>query len=233
MSVKKANVSKPQTKKKTKQKRSLFQKILIVLITGTLLVGVSGFFMLSNIIADVLRDNAADSIMNQEPSPVYADDGTTKAGEFGGISCENVTYDQIPQSVIDAFLAIEDSRYFKHNGFDLPRFISSAITNLRSGSLAQGGSTLTMQLVDNAKMKPVEEAMAKEGKHFNTIEKIERKVQEIYLSMKLETDWTKELIITKYLNEINFGGGALGIQKAAQYYFGKDVTALNLSLIHI
>ena len=74
MSVKKANVSKPQTKKKTKQKRSLFQKILIVLITGTLLVGVSGFFMLSNIIADVLRDNAADSIMNQEPSPVYADD---------------------------------------------------------------------------------------------------------------------------------------------------------------
>ena len=229
MSVKKANVSKPQTKKKTKQKRSLFQKILIVLITGTLLVGVSGFFMLSNIIADVLRDNAADSIMNQEPSPVYADDGTTKAGEFGGISRENVTYDQIPQSVIDAFLAIEDSRYFKHNGFDLPRFISSAITNLRSGSLAQGGSTLTMQLVDNAKMKPVEEAMAKEGKHFNTIEKIERKVQEIYLSMKLETDWTKELIITKYLNEINFGGGALGIQKAAQYYFGKDVTALNLS----
>ena len=171
MSVKKANVSKPQTKKKTKQKRSLFQKILIVLITGTLLVGVSGFFMLSNIIADVLRDNAADSIMNQEPSPVYADDGTTKAGEFGGISRENVTYDQIPQSVIDAFLAIEDSRYFKHNGFDLPRFISSAITNLRSGSLAQGGSTLTMQLVDNAKMKPVEEAMAKEGKHFNTIEK--------------------------------------------------------------
>ena len=230
MAIRKTDTRVSQSKKKqSKDSRRLFQHIIIVIMAGTLLVGVSGFFMLSTVVGKVLMEDPTENIKNEEPSPVYASDGKTKIGEFGGISRENITYNQIPQTVIDAFLSIEDSRYYSHNGFDLPRFISSAITNLRSGSFAQGGSTLTMQLIDNSTMKPEEEKMKEEGKQYNKTEQIERKIQEIYLSMKLENEWTKEEIITKYLNKINFGDSALGIQKASQYYFGKDVSQLNLS----
>ncbi|MGX8834791.1 transglycosylase domain-containing protein [Amedibacillus sp. YH-ame6] len=227
MANKKMNAANP----KRKPKKNIFHRILIVMIAGILLFGVSGFFMLSTIVGKVIFDDPSAKIKNEEPSPVYASDGVTKIGEFGGVSRENVTYNQIPQSVIDAFLSIEDSRYYKHNGFDLPRFISSALTNLRSGSFAQGGSTLTMQLIDNTQNAKVEDKSGtlSDTKELNPIEKVEQKIQEIYLSMKLETDWTKEEILTKYLNEINFGSSSRGIQKGAQYYFNKDVSQLNLS----
>ncbi|MEG2801028.1 MAG: transglycosylase domain-containing protein, partial [Longicatena sp.] len=217
-----------ENKKNKKSKQNLVNKILIVMISMTLLVGVSGFFMLSTIIGKVSIANLTENFDNVEPSTFYSIDGK-KIGELGGVSRENVTYQQIPQSTIDAFLAIEDSRYFAHNGFDLPRFISSALNNIRSGSFAQGGSTLTMQAIDNFMMKQEEEALQKQGKSFSKVEQIERKIKEIYLGMRLETELSKEEIITKYLNEINFGDRARGIQKGAQYYFGKNVEALNLS----
>ena len=86
-----------------------------------------------------------------------------------------------------------------------------------------------MQTVDNFIMKPVEDKMQKEGKYFSTKEKIERKIQEIYLSMCLDDELSKEDIMTRYLNQINFGQHTRGIQKGAQYYFGKNVEDLNLS----
>ncbi len=116
-----------------------------------------------------------EKMKSDEPSVFYASDGKTIIGELGEESRENITYEQVPQSTIDAFLAIEDSRFYSHNGFDLPRFISSAFNNMKSGDLSQGGSTLTMQTVDNFIMKPVEDKMQKEGKYFSTKEKIERK----------------------------------------------------------
>lgn len=228
MSIKNNKTKRKPSNHGTNKKSRLLRNIIILILAGTLFVGISGFFMLSNIVGKVIKENVIGNIKNIEPSEVLASDGT-KFAEYGGVSRENINYNQVPQSVVDAFLSIEDSRFYSHKGFDLPRFISSALTNLKSGSLAQGGSTLTMQLVDNTTMKPEEEKLNAQGKDFNSIEKIERKVQEIYLSMKLENDWTKEEIMTKYLNEINFGGSARGIQKGAQYYFGKDVSALNLS----
>lgn len=206
----------------------IFRSIVIVFLALILVGGVSVFFMLSTIVGSVDTDDLADKIVNREPSTIYAADGT-KIYEWGGVSRENVTYQQIPQSTIDAFLAIEDSRYFSHNGFDLPRFISSALFNVKSGSFAQGGSTLTMQTIDNFIMKPEEDKAKKEGKAYSSLEKIERKIQEIYMSMSLEKDLSKEDIITKYLNEINFGDSARGIQKGAEYYFGKNVEDLNLA----
>lgn len=206
----------------------VIHNILIIMIAGILIIGVSGFFMLSTIVGKVNIADPSKKILNKEPSSLYAADGS-KFAELGGISRENITYKQLPQSTIDAFLSIEDSRYFSHNGFDLPRFISSALTNLRSGNFAQGGSTLTMQLIDNSIMKPEEEIMWKKGENYNKIQQVDRKIQEIYLSMKLENKLTKEEIITKYLNEINFGSSARGIQRGAQYYFDKNVEDLNLS----
>lgn len=223
---------KKQKKEKPKSGvgRKIFNAIVILFLVCTLIGSVTGFVILRSIVSKVSADGLAEKMVSKDSSIFLAADGKTIIGELGGEIRENITYDQVPQSTIDAFLAIEDSRFYKHNGFDLPRFISSAVNNLRSGDLSQGGSTLTMQTVDNFVMKPQEDALwEKKQQVFSTKEKIERKIQEIYLSMEVEKDLTKEEIMTKYLNEINFGQHTRGIQKGAQYYFGKNVEDLNLS----
>lgn len=233
MDKKKPNNTTPKgaTQRRTKKSkvRTVIDSILIVFLSFVLIGGVSGFFLLGKIVSSVDAKNLPDQLINKEPSIFYASDGKTIIGERGGINRENVTYDQIPQSTIDAFLSIEDSRYFKHNGFDLPRFLSSALNNVKAASFAQGGSTLTMQMIDNFIMKPKEEQAKEQGKPHSAVTRVEDKIQEIYLSMRAEKELTKEEIITKYLNEINFGNSARGIQRGAQYYFGKNVEDLNLS----
>ncbi len=150
--------------------------------------------------------------------------------EIGLYLRENVTYEQLPQTLVDAVIAIEDSRYFTHNGFDLPRFTKAAMEivkdSLASGKIvfSQGGSTATMQLVKNTYFT------VDAGDNSTIAEKsIDRKIQEIYLSLLLEQQVSKEEIMELYLNKLNFGGNIRGVQKASQYYFGKNVNELNLS----
>lgn len=222
----------PKTNKPRNKTRKIINSIIVTFLCLILVGSVSGFFILSKIVAKVQLsdDELVEKIVNSSPTEVYSADGK-KIGELGAESRELITYDQLPQVTIDAFLAIEDSRFFKHNGFDLPRFISSAFSNLRTGSLAQGGSTLTMQTIDNFLIKPQEEKDEELGIQYSALEKIEHKIQEIYLSMRLDHLESKEDILVAYLNKINFGSSmnTRGIQKAAEYYFGKDVEQLNLS----
>ena len=229
---KKQNTSNEEKKekkeKKPRQKRSILDRVVIVFLVLALLFGLSGLSVIGYIVAKTDVSDLVEQMNNEEPTTFLADDGS-EAGELGMESRQNVSYEQVPQSVIDAFLAIEDSRFYKHNGFDLPRFISSAISNLKSGSFAQGGSTLTMQSIDNFFMKPTEETMQEQGKSFNALQKVERKLQEIYMSMSVETKLSKAEIMEKYLNRINFGDKARGIERGAQYFFGKSVEELNLS----
>lgn len=224
--------SKTNRKKEPKRKRKILDTIIIVFLCFVLIGSVSGFFILSRVIAKVsdVDSSLLEKIVNVEPTEIYAANGK-KIEERGQESRELITYEQLPQVTVDAFLAIEDSRFFSHNGFDLPRFISSAFSNLRSGSLSQGGSTLTMQTIDNFIIKPKEEALNNEGKNMSSLERIESKIQEIYLSMRLDSQMSKKDILTNYLNKVNFGSSmnSRGIQKGAQYYFGKDVEQLNLS----
>ena len=209
---------------------SILRNTLIVLLCMVLIIGVSCYFLFSSIIKDVagIEAQLESKIFNVEPTTIFDRNGIV-IGEIGAESREIVTYDQIPQVTIDAFLAIEDSRYFSHNGFDLPRFISSAVNNIRAGSFAQGGSTLTMQTIDNFFIKPQEEADAAAGITYSTTDKLLGKLKEIYLAMRLDSKMSKEDILINYLNKINFGNSARGIQKGALYYFGKDVEQLNLS----
>lgn len=219
--TKATNTTVKKDKKMTRKK--VLNSILIVFLSLVLISGLCVFFILVNVLKDapdVTRAFKSDSnskIMNVN-NEVYT--------EVGAENRENITYDQLPQTVVDAFLSIEDSRFFTHNGFDLPRFISSALNNLRSGSLGQGGSTLTMQMVDNARLQLEPEYNDLTA---SSIERIERKIQEIFMSMDAESEYTKEEILVNYLNKVNFGYTARGIQKGAQYYFGKDVSQLNLS----
>lgn len=224
-----SNGSEQPKRKRTGRRRKIFDRIIIVFLALVLIGSVSGFALLYSIVNKVSANGIAEKMVSKDSSIFLASDGKTIIGELGGESRENITYSQVPQSTIDAFLSIEDSRFYKHNGFDLPRFISSAVNNLKTGSFSQGGSTLTMQTIDNFVMKPQEEEMQKQGKSFSKVKQVERKIQEIWLSMQIEKELSKEDIMTKYLNQINFGQHTRGIQKGAQYYFGKNVEDLNLA----
>lgn len=160
------------------------------------------------------------SDFNSVQSTLLYDNQQTLFASLGMEQRINITYQQLPQSVVDAFLAIEDSRFFSHDGFDIPRFCKSAWEVVRHGSFVQGGSTLTMQLVKNTYFVS-ESALAQKT--------ISRKLQEIVLAIQTEQVMDKKDILTAYLNKINFGGPARGIQTACEYYFQKDVSELNVN----
>ena len=166
---------------------------------------------------------------NTESSVIYDENGDMIA-ELGTTIRENVSYDDLPQVLVDAFVAVEDSRYFEHNGFDVPRFTKALLSNLRTMSFSQGGSTFTMQLVKNTYFSNDEtgQTASRSG-----LSGVERKVQEIALAMELESsnEVNKKTILELYLNKLNFGGNRniRGVQKASEYYFGKNVSELNLA----
>ncbi|MDW7739408.1 MAG: PBP1A family penicillin-binding protein [Bacillota bacterium] len=125
-----------------------------------------------------------------------------------------VSLNEIPEHVRNAFIAIEDERFYSHFGFDIIGSIRAAMVNLRAGSIVQGASTISQQLAQNA--------------FLSTETTYQRKIQEIWLAIQLERSFGKEEILEMYLNRIYFGNGAYGVEAAAQTYFGKSVQELNL-----
>ncbi len=131
-----------------------------------------------------------------------------------------VRLDEIPEDLRNAFIAIEDERFYSHPGVDIQGIARAAVKNIISGSLAQGASTITQQLIKNNVFSGVPET--------TPLEKIERKLQEQYLALALERRHNKSWILEKYLNTINLGAGTWGVQTAAQRYFSKDVSEITL-----
>ncbi len=123
-----------------------------------------------------------------------------------------VAWDQIPQSLKDATLAAEDSNFYNHGGFDVKGIIRSLLKDIVSFDLAQGGSTLTQQLVKNALLGGQKTPL--------------RKIQELILSVEIERRFTKDQIFWMYLNQIPYGSNAYGIEAATKLYFGKSATEL-------
>ncbi|MBL4786412.1 MAG: PBP1A family penicillin-binding protein [Cohaesibacteraceae bacterium] len=133
-------------------------------------------------------------------------------GTTGG---EVLRLEHMPPYLPEAVIAIEDRRFYSHFGFDPIGFTRAMVTNLTSGRLRQGGSTLTQQLAKNLFLKPERT--------------FRRKVQELVLAIWLESKFSKEQIIELYLNRVYLGGGAYGADAAARRYFGKDASKLTLS----
>lgn len=213
--------SKTNAKKKTitKPKRSIWKKILtIILIIG--IVGVllmTLFFGYIALSAPKFSEKAFDV---KDQTVVYDVNGEIIA-TLGAQKRESVNYDELPQVLIDAIIATEDSRFFQHNGVDLPRFIKATILQLL-GRDAGGASTLTMQAVKNNLTK-------KDTLEKNKIQKIIRKFQDVYLAVfKVEKEYSKEEIIELYVNNYNLGANIYGVQEASKYYFGKNVSELTL-----
>jgi len=207
------------------KKSNLFTKIIAIILWLIIIVGVIVIIYVSlegKKIIDATPELDITRFENANSTVIY-DINQNKITEEGLYFRENIEFDDMPISLVDAFLAIEDSRFFEHNGFDIPRFSKALIENLKSMSFGQGGSTFTMQLVKNSYFQ------IDDGENSTMASKsIDRKVQEIYLALKTEEILSKEEIFTYYLNKLNFGGRIRGIEKASEYYFDKHVSELNL-----
>ena len=134
----------------------------------------------------------------------------------------SVTLDKVPNYLQKAFIAIEDSRFYEHNGVDVIGIIRAGVTGVLKGfNFTSGASTITQQLIKNT----IYEDFVNESQ----LEKIERKIQEWYLAIQITNELSKDEVLIRYLNTINLGQNTLGVQSASLRYFGKDVSELNLS----
>lgn len=153
----------------------------------------------------------------EEPAPqptIIFDQRGEVASKIASSNIEGVSIEKIPEDVVHAVIATEDQRFYKHDGINYFAIAKALIKNTLSGEVVAGGSTLTQQLAKNA---------------FLTHERTyTRKFKELIITKRIEQKYSKDEIMEGYLNQIYFGEGAWGIQRAAQTYFGKDVSTLTL-----
>lgn len=197
---------------------SIKDKILILLMFG--LICAFSLVVLFCLFIIVTSPNVTEQNLYKKNATVLLD---AKGEEFKRLGTENrekVTYDELPEVLVDAIIATEDSRFFQHDGVDFARFSKAAIGQLMGHSNAGGGSTLTMQVSKNVATSDVSHG----------IKGIIRKFKDIYVSIfKIEKKYTKEQIIEFYVNIPNLGAGTFGVEQASKVYFGKSVSDLNLS----
>ena len=174
-----------------------------------------------------------DVIPTGYSTTVLASDGSEIATLVAeGSNRQYVTLNEIPKDLQHAVVAIEDERFYEHNGIDLKGIARALVTDIKAMDFSQGASTITQQLIKNNVLTE-QWANENEGK-ISKLEKMERqvqrKIQEMYIAVELEKKVdNKEWILENYLNSINLGSNTLGVQAAAQRYFGKDVSELTLS----
>ena len=200
---------------------SLVKAIFILCLFAGLTCAAVGFGMIRGIIDDAPEINMESIVPSGYATTIY--DSTGALSETlvkAGSNREEATYDELPQDLINAFIAIEDSRFWSHNGIDL-RSITRAAVGILTNDYKGGGSTITQQLIKNNVLKG--------GNEKSWGAKIERKIQEQYLALQLTKSMDRKLILTNYLNTINLGNNTLGVKVAAKRYFNKDVSDLTLS----
>lgn len=214
---KKTIKSKAKNEKTNKNKKKTWIKIL----KGIIIFGLICFILLmiaAVIFWSKIVKNAPEfkesNLYRSESTIIYRNDGVI-VGKLGAEKREKITYDQLPEVLVNAIVATEDSRFFEHNGFDLPRFLVASVKQV----LGQGGggaSTLTMQVAKN--------------NFTDTTQSIERKFTDIYLSIfQIEQRYTKQEIMEFYVNSNYLGSGAYGVEQACLNYFGKSAKDINLS----
>ena len=197
-------------------------KLVLVLFTVGIILSVSlGYGIFKGIIDAAPEIDVASIEPSGYATMVYDSKGNlTETLVKSGSNRLEATYEELPQCLIDAFVAIEDSRFWSHHGVDLRSMIRAAV-GILTNNPAGGGSTLTQQLIKNN--------IFAGGNEDSFGEKLERKLQEQYLAIQLEKIMDKEIILKNYLNTINLGNNTLGVKSAAKRYFGKDVSELTLS----
>ncbi|ASW42523.1 transglycosylase domain-containing protein [Clostridium isatidis] len=208
--------------KKNKSSKPRYKKIIKSTFLGILIFTLLCVVVLSGYIFAVIKSTPeldVNSVLSlSEPSALYDDEGNFIDKIPTEQIREIIDIDEMPQHLKDAYVAIEDERFYQHNGVDFKRTIVSAIrsalTVVTGDGYIQGGSTMTQQLIKNTLLT-------------NEV-KIERKVREIYLALTLESKLSKNDILKAYLNTIPLGGKIYGVEAAAEYYFDKNAIDLTL-----
>ncbi|RUS47882.1 transglycosylase domain-containing protein [Cohnella sp. AR92] len=198
--------------KSPKRRKPVWKKALSMASLGAILLFLGGWGAFRILV------EAQDIDRLKEPLPaasiIYDRDGE-EASRLSLNTIEEVEYADIPEPMVQAIVAVEDKRFFEHDGMDVRGIVRAFATNLSAGGTVQGGSTITQQLAKNV---------------FLSQERTwSRKWNEVLLAKKIEERYSKQAIITMYLNQIYYGEGAWGIERAAKVYFGKGAKELSLS----
>ncbi len=206
-------------RKLTKSEKKKRWKYFWIGIFSLCIIGLIAVCMFFYMIVKNAPEFDPDLLYQKESTIIYDTDGTIYA-KLGTEKRENISYEQLPEVLVDAIVATEDSRFFQHNGFDLPRFLVASFKQLLGNSNAGGASTLTMQVVKNTYTSTTSQGW----------EGIVRKFTDIYMAIfKVEKKYTKKEIIEFYVNSNYLGGGAYGVEQASLTYFGKSAKDLNLA----
>ena len=203
-----------KSKRKIISKKKKILNIFLIIVMSVFLLLILGVLFGVFYIINKAPDFDPENLYKKEASILYASNGEVYA-TLGREKREKVTYDELPQVLIDAIIATEDSRFFQHNGVDLPRFTKATIEQLLGRSDAGGASTLSMQIVKN---------------NFTSKDKsLTRKFTDIYLAVnKLEKNYSKKQIMEYYVNIPYLGGSSYGVEQACQTYFNKSVKDITL-----
>jgi penicillin-binding protein 1A len=203
--------------KHAEAKRIRFRKLRIFFIVILLAVSGTVIFFFSYLMGldEWKKFDPKKVLQMQQTALVYDSAGNEVKGLYDKENRVNIKLSQVPKDVVNAFLAIEDARFYSHHGFDIIRFFGALWDDIRTGKNKEGGSTLSQQLVKRT---------------YLTSEKtISRKMQEAIMAYQLEDVYSKDEILEMYLNNVYFGKGACGIETAAKKYFGKSAAGLTLS----
>lgn len=185
--------------------------VVIAVVLAVMIVGVGCGFLTATL-------NTKQDLEDVRPaasSQIYDINGNELANVHAEQNRVPVKISQVPEHLKDAFIAVEDVRFYDHSGVDPKGIMRAVFANITNKGVAEGGSTITQQLAKNA--------------YLTQDRTYKRKIQEVFLALQLERKYTKDEILELYLNQIYFGQGAYGVQAAARTYFGKDVKDLDLN----
>jgi penicillin-binding protein 1A len=211
---------KKKSNKKNKKKQalrsgsfSLKRFLLKITLLGIIYGSIAAFVLLAYYAHDLPDVSKIDENIRQ-PSITLYDKENKPIATIGDLYGDYIEYKSFPKTLIDAVTSTEDRKFFKHSGIDMWGMARAGFVNFFAGRVVQGGSTITQQLAKNVYLS-----------HERTFK---RKIQELALALYLENKFTKQQILTMYLNRIYMGNGNYGMDAAARSYFGKTVSEINL-----
>jgi penicillin-binding protein 1A len=202
---------------------TIFKAFVVCFLAVAVIGSCAGIGIIRGVIDNAPEISTYDVTPKKYSTSVYDQDGNeiTKLVATGSNRVSK-SIDEIPENLQNAFVAIEDERYWEHNGIDIKGIIRAGVVGITNGKFSEGASTITQQLLKNN----VFEGWTEE-KSFT--DKLKRKIQEQYLAIQLEKSMSKKAILENYLNAINLGQNTLGVQAASLRYFNKDASELTLS----
>ena len=201
------------------QRRGIAVVLSVIAVLGAVFTSamLGMVLVLGTWFVDLPDYRSADAFNTAQPTYIYANDRTTVLARLQLEYREPVKLKDVSEDLVNATLAIEDARFYDHSGVDYLGIMRALVRNLQGGNL-EGGSTLTQQLIRNTVLAGERDDIS-----------VKRKAREAYIALQVEKMYSKDQILLMYLNTVNYGAGAYGVEAAAQRYFSKSADELTLA----